>query len=192
LFGWFAGDFNTEKQKHGNGMYTWMEPDEESGEPKKVASYEGKYADGKKNGLGKMTFPNGDVYFGEWKDNKMDGEGTYTYSKTKDVYSGSWLAGIKSGTGCYEYGEDKSKLSGTWDKGAFASGEWILEGAGVYKGGFSGGKPLGPGSFSFVSGVTQTGEYATKTPAEGEEEEEEEGKTGDPTWKGVSVFSTVA
>ena len=71
MFGWFAGDFNTEKQKHGNGMYTWMEPDEESGEPKKVASYEGKYADGKKNGLGKMTFPNGDVYFGEWKDNKV-------------------------------------------------------------------------------------------------------------------------
>ena len=65
------GDFNSEKQKHGQGVYSWMEPDEESGEAKKVASYEGKYTDGKKNGLGKMVFPNGDVYFGEWKDNKV-------------------------------------------------------------------------------------------------------------------------
>lgn len=65
------GDFNSEKMKHGNGVYTWVEPDEESGEAKKVASYEGKYADGKKNGFGKMTFPNGDVYVGEWKDNKV-------------------------------------------------------------------------------------------------------------------------
>lgn len=65
------GEFNSEKQKHGDGVYSWMEVDEESGEPKKVASYEGKYSDGKKNGLGKMTFPTGDVYFGEWKDNKV-------------------------------------------------------------------------------------------------------------------------
>jgi hypothetical protein len=66
-----SGDFNSEKQKHGQGVYNWMQPDEESGEAKKVASYAGSYADGKKNGLGKMIFPNGDVYFGEWKDNKV-------------------------------------------------------------------------------------------------------------------------
>lgn len=65
-----VGHFNGEKRKHGYGAYTWKEADEEGGF-KKVASYEGLYEDGKKCGLGKMTFPNGDVYHGEWKDNKV-------------------------------------------------------------------------------------------------------------------------
>lgn len=26
-----------------------------------------------------MTYPNGDEYTGEWKDNAMEGEGTYVY-----------------------------------------------------------------------------------------------------------------
>lgn len=43
------------------------------------ATYEGNYTDGKKAGTGKMTYPNGDIYTGEWKDNMMDGEGTYVY-----------------------------------------------------------------------------------------------------------------
>ena len=53
---------------------------------KEKAKYEGAYADGKKNGVVKMTYPEGDNYHGEWKDNKMEGEGTYTYVKTKDIY----------------------------------------------------------------------------------------------------------
>lgn len=43
------------------------------------AVYEGDYRDGKKAGMGKMTYPNGDEYTGEWKDNVMEGEGTYIY-----------------------------------------------------------------------------------------------------------------
>lgn len=43
------------------------------------ATYEGNYTDGKKAGIGKMTYPNGDEYTGEWKDNAMEGEGTYVY-----------------------------------------------------------------------------------------------------------------
>jgi len=185
----YEGEFNSEKQKHGAGVYTWMKLDEESGEAKKVACYEGQYADGKKNGLGKMTFPNGDVYHGEWKDNKFEGEGSYTYAKTKDVYSGAWVAGVKSGNGCYEYGEDKSKLNGLWDAGAFASGEWILEGAGVFSGAFANGKPSGPGTFTFASGVQQDGEYVI--PPLGEDEDPE-GPRPDPVWVGNAVFSTVA
>lgn len=43
------------------------------------AIFEGNYKDGKRAGVGKMTYPNGDEYTGEWKDNAMEGEGTYIY-----------------------------------------------------------------------------------------------------------------
>mmetsp|Transcript_44974 Transcript_44974/g.57578 ORF Transcript_44974/g.57578 Transcript_44974/m.57578 type:complete len:121 (+) Transcript_44974:478-840(+) len=119
----------------------------------------------------------------------MDGEGTYTYSKTKDVYSGAWTAGIKNGKGCYEYGGDKSKLNGVWEQGSFVSGDWVLDGAGVYKGSFANGKPSGPGEFTFANGVVQTGEYAS--PPAGEDDDEDT-PPADPSWAGTPIYSTVA
>ena len=35
------------------------------------ARYEGNYKDGQKSGVGRMTYPNGDEYEGEWLDNKV-------------------------------------------------------------------------------------------------------------------------
>ena len=119
----------------------------------------------------------------------MEGEGTYTYAKTKDVYSGSWVAGVKSGNGCYEYGGDQSKLNGTWDNGTFVSGEWILEGACVYKGSFANGAPTGPGSYTFASGVTQTGEYVAKPVSE---DDDPDAPPAPPVWSGSEVYATVA
>lgn len=53
-------------------MYTWMKPGGEDDEaPTERAKYEGNYKDGLKCGVGKMTFPNGDIYQGEWLDNKV-------------------------------------------------------------------------------------------------------------------------
>lgn len=120
----------------------------------------------------------------------MEGEGTYNYAKTKDVYSGSWVAGFKHGSGCYEYGENKSRLNGIWDNGNFVSGEWILGAAAVYKGSFKDGKPVGPGSFTFPSGVVQSGDYVSKQI--NEEEKDENAPLADPQWNGKSVFATVS
>jgi hypothetical protein len=43
----------------------------EDEEKTEKARYEGNYRDGLKSGVGRMTFPNGDVYEGEWLDNKV-------------------------------------------------------------------------------------------------------------------------
>ena len=51
--------------------------------------YEGEWRDDKRHGHGKCTFSTGDVYEGEWKDGKKHGRGKYTYS-TGDVYEGEW------------------------------------------------------------------------------------------------------
>jgi hypothetical protein len=66
--------------KTGNSKYTWMTPGPEEGdEPVVMACYEGVYVEGKKAGYGQMTYPNGDVYTGEWKDNRCNGYGEQIY-----------------------------------------------------------------------------------------------------------------
>jgi hypothetical protein len=65
-----TGTFDADKIKQGPGVYTWMTSSEEDEETKiEAAKFEGTYKDGKKTGYGKMTFPNGDVYQGEWFEN---------------------------------------------------------------------------------------------------------------------------
>jgi MORN repeat len=72
----YEGFFDSERMKTGNSKYTWMTPGPEEGdEPIVSACYEGIYVEGKKAGYGKMTYPNGDVYTGEWKDNRCHGHG---------------------------------------------------------------------------------------------------------------------
>ena len=49
-----------------------MAPGSEDDEtPVEKARYEGNYKDGMKHGAGKMVFPNGDIYEGEWIENKV-------------------------------------------------------------------------------------------------------------------------
>ena len=59
------GVLNEERLKHGNGVYTWKKAGEEGEEPVTKATYEGEYVNGQKEGLGKFTYPNGDVYHGQ-------------------------------------------------------------------------------------------------------------------------------
>lgn len=190
----FAGTFDAEKNKQGEGVYVWMKPGEEEGTTVEKARYEGMFKDNLKHGVGAMIYPNKDVYAGEWFENKMQGEGSYTYSKTQDVYSGTWVDGKKQGKGRYEFTADRSVLVGHWEAGQLTTGKWELKGAAVYDGEFKLGKPFGPGQFTFESGLVQTGEYAViKVPGEEEEApvEGEAPKAPNVTWVGNSIYSSV-
>ena len=44
------------------------------------ATYEGEWANNKRDGQGKQLWPDGSSYNGQWKEGRMDGHGTYTYS----------------------------------------------------------------------------------------------------------------
>ena len=160
--------------------------------PVEKAKYEGNYLNGQKSGVGKMTYPNGDVYEGEWVADKFNGEGTYTYKKSGDIYSGSWLNGKKHSFGRYEYEGDRSMLIGNWDNGQFKTGKWEFKGAGYYEGTFKFGRPLGTGKFTFPSGLTQMGSYEEKKPVNEDEEEDSEEDTLKPpdvVWKGQSILA---
>ena len=49
--------------------------------------------------LGTYTYPNKDVYVGEWKDDKRHGNGTYTYNESGSIYVGMWDQGNAHGPG---------------------------------------------------------------------------------------------
>lgn len=66
------GTFDSEKVKQGKGTYIWMgKASEEDETLVQKAKYEGHYKDGLKHGHGRFEFPNGDVYEGEFVDNKV-------------------------------------------------------------------------------------------------------------------------
>ncbi len=45
---------------------------------------------GKKNGIGRLVYKNGDYYEGTWKDDHMDGYGKLFNSQGLVIYEGHW------------------------------------------------------------------------------------------------------
>ena len=65
--------------------------------------YDGQWKYHRKDGQGTMKFHNGDVYEGEFSSDKMHGKGTYTYlfhNLSKSI--GEWKEGKKSKSGLFE------------------------------------------------------------------------------------------
>lgn len=56
----------------------------------------------KHNCFGETNFPSGSKYVGEYKDNKLDGQGTYTFANG-DKYVGEFKASIRNGKGTLTY-----------------------------------------------------------------------------------------
>ena len=78
----YTGDFS-EGLFHGKGKFIWTGDNKER--------YCGEYKYGKKEGKGKYTFANGDVYDGEWFENKSHGLGQFeTEGK---IYKAMWRNG---------------------------------------------------------------------------------------------------
>ena len=77
-------------------------------------NYVGEWKDDKMNGQGTLTEPNGVKYIGEWKDDKMNGQGTEIYSDG-DKYVGEWKDGKKHGRGIiYSYDTNEVKSEVVW------------------------------------------------------------------------------
>ena len=77
-----------------NGELNWFENGNEDSDGK----YIGEIKNGKPNGQGTYTFPDGKKYEGEFKDGKEHGKGTYTYPDGVK-YEGEWKDGKEHGKG---------------------------------------------------------------------------------------------
>jgi hypothetical protein len=210
---YFVGTYDSERVKQGAGTYMWMGPASDDDETLvEKARFEGNYINGVKSGFGKMVYPNGDIFEGEWADDKVrdlvlytsnrskligttaihgqiNGEGSYIYKKSGDIYSGSWKDGKKHGEGRYEFQADKSMMVGIWNNGEFKSGKWEFKGAGHYEGTFKLGRPYGQGKYTFVSGLSQLGSYDEIKASAEEEETEENVAPPNVVWRGQSIVA---
>lgn len=103
------------------------------------------------DGRGKLTYPNGDVYDGEFHHGRRQGRGLFVFFNG-DVYNGQWLKNRPHGRGRYVY------ASGSWYEGDFYLGEQSGNGifCGIegdeYRGGLARSKPNGYGVFLFSNG----------------------------------------
>ena len=60
--------------------------------------YEGKWKYSQKNGIGKLYKKNKEIYYGEFKKDKIEGYGIYIYSNG-EKYEGEWKNNVREGYG---------------------------------------------------------------------------------------------
>jgi hypothetical protein len=181
----YEGFFNEARQKHGQGHYTWIggndEENEDEDAPKGGGEYWGDYAAGKKHGIGRIRYANGDTYHGMWFTDMKHGEGTYIYANG-DIYSGQWNRGVKNGRGTYVFVSNDTQLIGTWVDGKITAGKWAFKDGTCFNGDFVNNRPRGAGLFTFKSGNEQAGEWIERVVGDDEETE--------LVWKGGPVMKS--
>ena len=116
------------------------------------SKYEGDFRKDKKCGKGKIVFDSGDIYEGEFNDNKFNGYGHYIWFKNGHEYKGNYLNGKFHGEGFYRWGKNE------YYNGEYVNGVKEGEGEISYADGkkffvnFTNGKPNGIGMFQDQDG----------------------------------------
>ena len=85
--------------------------------------YEGEWKDGKNHGQGTITWSDGEKYVGEFKDNKRNGQGTFTFH-SGDKYVGEWKDEKQHGLGTYIW-SDGRKYVGEYKDGEKWNGKFF-------------------------------------------------------------------
>ncbi|QIW98518.1 hypothetical protein AMS68_004036 [Peltaster fructicola] len=73
--------------------------------------------DGRYHGRGRLISTNGDDYYGHFKYNKAEGNGTIIYGQSGDKYTGEWLEGQHHGHGTLIEKRTGNKYEGGWEHG---------------------------------------------------------------------------
>jgi hypothetical protein len=109
-----------EKYDDGNGICSYSGEVQEDGIPHgqgtsehTTETYVGLWHQGKRNGQGMLTFKDGTVYHGAFRNGKCNGFGTCQYARTKDRYEGKWIGGSRCGKGTCKYANG-SEYKGEW------------------------------------------------------------------------------
>lgn len=79
---------------------------------KNQSEYFGEWVKGEKNGRGRQIYPNGDYYDGQFKKDKMEGEGIFVSREQR--YEGNWKKGVFDGAGKTEWFDLNGNIIGAY------------------------------------------------------------------------------
>jgi hypothetical protein len=120
--------------------------------------YVGEYRDNKRSGQGTYTFPNGAKYVGEYRDDKRSGQGTLTYPNGEN-YVGEFRDGYYHGQGTYTFHQGDKYVGEYRDGKRSGQGTYTYPDGDKYVGEFRDGKASGQGTYTFANGAKYVGEY---------------------------------
>jgi hypothetical protein len=76
--------------------------------------YVGEFKNGKYNGQGTKTYPDGEIYVGEFKDNQRNGRGTCIFPDG-EKFVGKFKDGLINGKGTYTYANGEKTVGNFYD-----------------------------------------------------------------------------
>ena len=94
----YIGEFNENGLKHGIGEYNWTN---------KHVNYKGNWENDQMNGKGMIVYKNGDLYQGEFLNNKFHGEGEYFWKDSSSSVKGKFSDGELEGFAIYNASDDQ-------------------------------------------------------------------------------------
>lgn len=107
---------------------------------------------------GETITTNEGVYVGEWKDGKMNGQGTYTWA-SGEKYVGEWKDNLKHGQGIYTQPNGVRYVGEFKDDLFHGQGTITYAELGKYVGEWKRGKNHGEGTFTYPNGDKYAGEF---------------------------------
>lgn len=130
------------------------------------AVYEGRFKNGKRDGLGRCTAANGVEYDGEWKDNKREGNGKaeykvrgFDFAGRNWSYEGTWKQDSIHGKGTFAYGNGYSYTGEVKNNKLDGKGRKVLKDSTVYEGEWKDNALNGKGTIFFKNGDIHTGTF---------------------------------
>lgn len=112
----------------------------------KTVSFKGSWRKGLRHGFGTMTYISGNVYEGEWVEDKKSGHGVMTWSDRQELYIGMWENDLANGEGEHIWTETPQK-------------SFQRQTCNLYRGSFKDGKRHGFGTFFYSNGSQYTGQW---------------------------------
>jgi len=152
----YSGARNQRGLPHGHGCMLYKLSD---------CVYVGSWKDGKRDGLGAMTWGNQDCYDGAWENDEMSGVGIFTKGADKSSYSGSWKGGVPDGRGIIKHSSGK-RYEGNWSNGKMdGEGVFVFDGGIMYDGSWKAGEMVDAAKLSLVQEATRKSSGGLSTSA---------------------------